>query len=79
MSSEPKELRKMIRVNFNAVPALEGSDIGEEYISRIGRVQRDDSLNLGGNTDESFALSIGLGLFFAVEDKDISLGTGGIL
>lgn len=42
-------------VGFNVIPTLQGSGIG--WSSRTGRVQREYSLKLGGNTDCKFALS----------------------
>ena len=52
------------QVGSNVFPALQGSGIGQR--SRTGRVQR-FSLNLGGNTDDTFALSIRCsGLFFTI-------------
>lgn len=55
-----------ISVGFNAVSALEGSSIGITGGLDIPVLAecRENSLNLGGNTDERFALSFfGLGPF----------------
>ena len=42
-------------VGFNVIPTLQGDSIGHK--SRTGKVQREYSLKLGGNTDCKFALS----------------------
>ena len=57
-------------VGFNVFPALQGSGIGQQTRVPYRQSAERISLNLGGNTDDRFALSICrrcLGLFLCAE------------
>ena len=61
-----KEMQR--QVGFNVILRYRGTVSVLIMDARTGRAQRNFSLNLGGNTDDTFALSIRCSGFFFIID-----------